>query len=175
MKSAHTNKTQSAKISVLLQRGQTLFFATPPDSDGAIEAFRLVTELAPNWAEGFYWLGSTLKQRGKLEDAVKMFRKAAQLASNDSRPLISLGVCFVTMGSLAEAITSFRAGLQLKPHYGEADARLMLANALEQNGKIQDAITEWRKVVGLKGFYPSGDAPMIDAKAKLPERGVKTD
>jgi hypothetical protein len=60
MKSARMNKTQDSKTSALLQRGQTLLFATPPDLDGAIEAFRSVTELAPSWTEGFNWLGSAL-------------------------------------------------------------------------------------------------------------------
>jgi tetratricopeptide (TPR) repeat protein len=77
------------------------------------------------------------------------------------------------MGRLAEAITSFRSGLELKPHYGEADARLMLADAFERSGKIQDAITEWKMVAEMKGFYPSGDQPMIEAKAKLAQHGVK--
>ncbi|HVU09571.1 MAG TPA: tetratricopeptide repeat protein [Verrucomicrobiae bacterium] len=167
------DKTKNAQISGLLKQGQTLFFASPPDLDGAIKAFQSVTEQAPDWMEGFHWLGSALEQRGKLENAIAMFQKAVQLDKHDSRPLISLGVCFVKAGRLNEAIKYFRSGLELKPHYGEADARLMLADALERNGKIQDAIVEWKKISEMTGFYPSGDAPMIEAKAKLMERGIK--
>jgi tetratricopeptide (TPR) repeat protein len=109
----------------------------------------------------------------QVGEPVLMFQKAAQLDTRDSRPLISLGVGFVKAGRLAEAIKSFRSGLELNPHYGEADARLMLANALERNGKIQDAIVERKKVSEMTGFYPSGDKPMLEAKAKLAEHGVK--
>ena len=160
------------KASDLLKNGQTLFFSNPPDLDGAIESFRSVTECAPNWVEGFHWLGAALRQRGKLEESAKTFRKATQLDAKDPRPMISLGECFVALGRLSEAIQSFRAGIELKPHYGEADARLMLANALEQNGKIQEAVTEWKAIANMKGFYPSGDAPIIEAKAKLAEHGI---
>jgi len=167
------NNNQNTKLIGLLKQGQTLFFAKPPDLDGAIEAFRSVTEQAPSWAEGFNWLGSALKQRGKLENAITMFQKAVQLDKLDSRPLISLGVCFTKAGRLNEAIKSFRSGLELKPHYGEADTRLMLADAFERSGKIQDAIAEWKKISEMTGFYPSGDAPMIEAKAKLAKHGIK--
>ena len=49
----------------------------------------------------------------------------------------------------------------------------MLADVLERSGKKQDAIAEWKKVAEMKGFYPSGDKPMIEAKAKLAQHGVK--
>ena len=164
----------NAKASELLKNGQNFFFSEPPNIDEAIKSFREATECAPNWAEGFHWLGSAFRQQGEFEVAAKMYRKAIQLDTQDSRPLISLGECLTALERLPEAIQSYRAGIELKPHYAEADARLMLAEALERIDKIPEAISEWKRVAEMEGFYPSGEAPMIEARAKLVKYGIMT-
>jgi len=164
------NKTRANE---LLKKGQDFFFAKPPDRERATESFRLVTECAPNWAEGFLWLGTALFDGKELHNACKNFKKAAQLDDQDARSFIWLGQCLAEMGCLADAIRNYRTGIALKPHYAEADARLMLADALEQSGKIQEAVSEWKIVSEMEGFYASGDKPMIEAKAKLAKHGIR--
>jgi tetratricopeptide (TPR) repeat protein len=89
----------------------------------------------------------------------------------DARHPISLGDVLDRAGRLEEAVKSFRAGLALKPHYSEADCRVMLASTLKRLGKIDEAISEWRTVAEMEPMYPSYDIPIMEAKQELEHHG----
>jgi tetratricopeptide (TPR) repeat protein len=71
------------------------------------------------------------------------------------------------LGRNKEAVQHYRDGLALNPHYCEADARVMLANALKKIGKLDEAVIEWEAVVKMEPMYPSYEKPMQDAKREL--------
>src|SRR5262245_24808771 len=105
-----------------LKEGQEFFYAEPPDLSRAVSIFREVTRLAPDWAEGFFWLASAQLQKSGVAEAESAFRRAIELDPADSRPHLWLGIGFERAGRLDDAVRCLRAGLALHPHYGEADS-----------------------------------------------------
>lgn len=153
----------------LFEEGQGCQFAEPPDYFGAERLYRRVIEIAPAWGEPFHCLAGALQQQGKVEEACTCERRAVQLLPDDPRPLIGLGQILGLLGKYDEAVPLFEKGLALKPHYAEADARLMLAEAHEQLGQVDKAAALWRQVICMKSMYPSFDEPMEEAMRKLAE------
>src|SRR5690242_9839487 len=135
---------ESDDPSGLLREGHDLFFAEPPDYNAAAKIFEKVVELRPVWAEAHYWLGTTYENLGNEEGAEREWQSANKLAPDDTRPLISLGLLRTKQGRFEEAIELLEQGIALKPHYGFADAKLFLADALVGAGKIERAKEQWR-------------------------------
>lgn len=94
-----------------------------------------------------------------------------ELLPSDSRPMISLGYYLLRSAEYNEAVFFLEKGLDLKPHYAEADARMMLAEAYEHSGKIKEAKAQWEQVRDMQTTYPSYDVPKEEAKKKLLEHG----
>ena len=133
----------------------------------AKDCFNKVTELAPNWIEGYHWLASALEKLDCPNDAVAAYRKAIHCDPKDPRPKIALGILLTNLGHMKEAIVELERGVELKPHYAEADARLFLADAYEKAKQIENAMAQWRIVENMDPCYPSYDKPMNDARQRL--------
>lgn len=172
MDKAFDKGSVSADAHNALNEGNLHYFSDPPNYASAEQHYRKAIELAPQWGEPLHWLGSALEQQNKLEEACEAEHKAIQLMPSDPRPLINLGWILHLLGKNAEAVPYFEKGLGLKPHYAEADARLMLAEVYEQLGKMDKAITLWRQIIGMDSMYPSYEHPMEEARKKLAEHGA---
>jgi tetratricopeptide (TPR) repeat protein len=153
----------------ILKRGQELFFAKPPDFQKAKDFFQQVTVSAPGWVEGHHWLASACENLKDHSQAIKSYRQAIQCDPNDPRPRIALGRLLTFERHLKEAIAELRKGIELKPHYGEVDARLFLAEAYEKANDIPKAREQWKIVSEAAPSYPSYDKPMREALEKLKE------
>ncbi len=125
--------------SQLLREAQAHFFAEPPDYAAAETACRAATNVSPGWGEPFHWLGSVFERQGNLQGAADACRRAIDLLAGDPRPLIALGRLQSRRGQHEEAIRLLQEGIALKPHYAEADARLMLAEAFERQRRSYDS------------------------------------
>jgi Flp pilus assembly protein TadD len=156
----------------LLLEGQSHQFAEPPDYAAAEKAYRTATQVAPHWGEPYHWLAFVLQRRDSLQEAENAYLRAIQLLAGDPRPLIALGDLQRRRGQYGNAIKSLEAGLALKPHYAEADARLMLAEAFACANNLKQAAAQWRLVARMEPSYPSDEKPMDEAKRKLAERGL---
>ena len=154
-----------------LKEGQEFFYGEPPDVSRAVTIFGEVTRLAPEWAEGFFWLASAQLQQSGLADAESAFRRAIELDPTDSRPHLWLGIGFERAGRLDESVRCLCAGLALRPHYGEADSLMTLAGILKKMGRIDEAVREWQVVAKMEAMYPSYDEPIQDAKKELQSYG----
>jgi Flp pilus assembly protein TadD len=154
-----------------LKEGQAFFYAEPPDVGRAVSTFSELTRLAPEWAEGFFWLASAQLQQSGVVTAESAFRRAIALDPSDSRPHLWLGIGFERAGRLDESVRCLRAGLALKPHYGEADSRMTLAGVLKKMGRVDEAVREWQIVAKMEAMYPSYDEPIQDAKRELQSHG----
>jgi Flp pilus assembly protein TadD len=119
----------ASDASQLLREGQSHSFAEPPDYAAAEKAYRAATNLSPEWGEPYHWLGFVLQRQGNLEEATDAYQRAIHLLASDPRPINALGGLQRLRGQYDEAIKSLERGLALRPHYAEADARLMLAEA----------------------------------------------
>lgn len=165
--------TTQGEATRLFKEGQAHQFAEPPDYSAAEKAYRAAIDLSPQWGEPHHCLGFVLQQQGRLPEAEDACKRAVCLLKDDPRPLIALGEVQRRRGRYHVAISSLEAGLALKPHYAEADARLMLAEALVGAKRLKDAAAQWRVVVKMEPFYPSYEWPMEEAKRKLTEHGLE--
>jgi tetratricopeptide (TPR) repeat protein len=139
--------------------GQIHFFAASPRLEDALQAFQDVIRIAPDWSEGHFWVANTLREMGRLEEAIKEYEEAIRLGPTDPRHHISYGNSLSQMGRHEEAVAALRRGVQLKPHYGEASARMFLADALKATGQLQAAMQEWRFVASMKvvSYFEEGE------------------
>lgn len=135
------------------QIGQIHFSASKPNLSEALKEFQTVTRIAPDWGEGHLCCGNALDEMGRSDEAESSYQEAARLMPSDARPHTSLAICLVKLGRFSDAITSFRRGIALNPHYGEISARMMLADALLQNGQIKEALIEWEIVSKMKAVW----------------------
>jgi Flp pilus assembly protein TadD len=159
----------ASEASRLLQEGQSHFFAEPPDYAAAGNAVRAAMSVSPEWGEPFHWLGSILERQGNWQEAANAYHRAIDLLAGDPRPLIALGRLESLRGEHEDAIKFLQTGIALRPHYAEADARLMLAEAFERAENIEQAVAQWRIVAKMEPSYPSHGKPMKEAKRKLAE------
>ena len=156
-----------------LKAGQGAFFAKPPDYQKAKDCFERVTFSAPKWVEGHHWLAAAWESLADPDQATKAYRQAIQCDPKDSRPKIALGRLLTNMGRLKEGIIELQKGIELKPHYGEADTRLFLAEAFEKAKNLSKAKEQLEIVARMKPSYPSYDKPMREAQKKLQEHAEK--
>jgi predicted Zn-dependent protease len=163
----------NAEASDHLKRGQACFFAEPPDFARAEECFLRVTQSAPRWIEGNHWLASAQERLQKPGEAIKSYRKATECDPTDPRPRLCLGTLLLKLGHLEEGIAELERGIALKPHYGEADARLSLADAYAKDGRMAKARAQWEVVAGMRPSYPSGDEPVNEARRRLGQRSAR--
>lgn len=117
-------------------------------------------------AESAFADASALQDKD-LPGALTLFRRAVELDSAEPRYWIALGVCLSRLRHWSEAAKALQRGVDLKPHYGEADARLMLAEALLASGNRKRARQQFQHIIEMKPSYPSYDRPIDEARRKL--------
>ena len=117
----------------------------------ASKAFRNVTELNPNYADGFNNLGVTLQDQGKLDEAIASYRKALSLKPDYADAYFNMGKAFQEQGNLDEAIASYNKALAINPDY--AGAYNNMAAALKDQGKFGEAIDAYKKVLAVRPDY----------------------
>ena len=117
----------------------------------ATEAFQRVTELNPNYADGFSNLGVTLQEQGKLDEAITSYQKALSLKPNYSEAYYNMGITLQQQGKLDEAIEAHNKALSLKPDYAKAHNNV--GTALKEQGKLDEAIEAYNKALSLKPNY----------------------
>ncbi len=161
----------NSEARAILNEGQEAFFDEPSDFVAATRCFERVIEMAPDWIEGHHWLAGCLERRGLHGKAVQSYRRAIECDPADARARIGFGRLLSELGHHKRAIAELKRGLALKPHYGEADARLFLAEAYQKIGNRRAAQRELTRVAALPGEYPSYDEPrkLARARSKLGE------
>ena len=121
-------------------------------------------------AEAAFQRALSLEEAGDLAGATAEFARATELDGTDPRFWIARGVALLQLQHFDEAARCLEVGVDLKPHYGEADARVFLADALWQAGRKAEAVVEWEKVARMAPSYPGYENPISEAKRRLAER-----
>ncbi len=117
----------------------------------ASEAFKKVTELNPNYADGFNNLGVSLKDQGKLDDAIEAYNKALSIKPDYAVTYLNLGMTLKDQGKLDEAIDSYNKAISIKPDYAEAYNNVGVA--FKDQGKVEEALLAYDKALSLKENY----------------------
>lgn len=107
----------------------------------AIESYRQVLAIAPDWIDAHINLGVALYQLGKIDEAREEFAAAVQLDPMSGISRYNLGCVLEEQGQIDEAIEHLRRAARAMP--GHADVHFNLALAYEKRGERELARTEW--------------------------------
>lgn len=117
-----------AQATLLRQSGQL---------DGAVEAARRATALAPGSSEAWLRLAAIYSQKGQPADAVATLERARQVQGDDPMLLADLGAAFNDEGRFADAQSVLQRSLALRE---SADAYNNLGVALNGLERPADAV-----------------------------------
>ena len=107
----------------------------------AIECYREVLELTPNWIEAHINLGVALYQSGQVEEARASFQNAVQLDPLNGISRYNLGCVLEEQGELDAAVEHLRRAARAMPAH--ADVHFNLALAHEKRGERRLAREQW--------------------------------
>lgn len=83
------------------------------DLSKAIPLYRQALELRPQWAEGWWSLGTILYDRDSFSDAAQAFRRVVALDPKHGTAKVMLGLCEFELGQDANALRDIESGKQL--------------------------------------------------------------
>jgi tetratricopeptide (TPR) repeat protein len=107
----------------------------------AIENYRKVIRLAPNWAEAHINLGVALYQSGLLDEARLAFEAAVRLEPDNGISRYNLGCVLEEEGRVDQAVEHLRRAERLMPSH--PDVHFNLALAYEKRGERIAAREQW--------------------------------
>jgi len=117
------------------------------DWSGAEREFRRAIELNPNYANAHHLYAHLLIETRRIDAALAQQRHALEL--DPYSPFINNGMArlYYLSRQYDKAIAQCQIGLQISPQY--LPARIQLALAYEQVGKLNDAISELEQASGV--------------------------
>ncbi len=98
----------------------------------AIAYFEKVTQIAPNFAQGYFNYGIALKTSGHFTEAIAAYQKAISLEPNYADAHQNLGVVMMKVGHFPEAIAAFTRAIQLHEQQHNYETAAMLRSALKE-------------------------------------------
>ena len=119
--------------------------------DKASEAFLKVTELNPEYPDGYNNLGACLQEQGKLDKAIQAYNKALLIKPIYPEACYNIGVALQKQGNLVESIKTYKKVLSIKPNYVEAWNNM--GNAFKDLGKYEDANIAYNKALLVNPNY----------------------
>ena len=126
--------------------------ATASDPNQAIQHFREVLLLAPDFAVAHMNLGMLLLAIGEQSDGLASLREAAELAPNDVAARYNLGFVLMGQQELVEAREHLQAAADLDP--GDVDAISALALAHLGTGDVDRSTSLYREALELQPRDP---------------------
>jgi serine/threonine protein kinase/Flp pilus assembly protein TadD len=118
----------------------------PSRIDDSIRYLSVALALRPGSPIAHDNLGSSLRLRGRPDEAVAEHREAIRLQDN-AVSRCALGTALLSQDRLDEAVAELREVLRLKPDFVEAHSNLGLA--LKRQGHLDDAIAEYQEALRL--------------------------
>jgi protein O-GlcNAc transferase len=114
------------------------------DSDDATEQLRRATELAPENAGAWHYLGEALATEGLMEEAGDAFRRAVELNPDDQVALSHLGHTSAATGRQEEAVDLLSQAAQNMR--GASTAAISLVDMYRTLGQYEEALAQAQRV-----------------------------
>jgi tetratricopeptide (TPR) repeat protein len=114
------------------------------DSEDATEQLRRATELAPDNAETWHYLGEALATEGNMEQAGEAFRRAVELNPEDQVALSHLGHTSAATGRQEEAMDLLNQAAQSMR--GASTAAISLVDMYRQLGQYEEGLVQARRI-----------------------------
>ena len=132
-----------------------LDFYEKGEMEEAIEQYRKVLEIKPNYAEAWCDLGVALFEHKEKEQAVECYRRAIEIKPRYAEAWGSLGVALFDKGAKEQAVECYHRALEIDPHYAEGWGNL--GAALFDKGDKEQAIADYRKALEIDPRYVKAD------------------
>ena len=117
-------------------------------TSNALAAFKKVTELNPDYADGFNNLGLTLQSTRRFGEAISCYKKALSIKPDFADAHNNLGNALKDEGNLKEAIKAYKKAISLRPNYAEAHNNLGVV--FQEEGALTKAISCYKKALSIK-------------------------
>jgi tetratricopeptide (TPR) repeat protein len=155
-------------VTAQINQGVVLRDRPSPDSQAAIEKFRLATELDPQNSSGYLNWGVLLRKRDNRADAIAMFENAMRLDPKNETPYYYLGLYQFESEEWDRAEEMFGKAAEINPdwpwyHY-------YLARTRKSAGKLDAAIVSFKKAVEL---YPLNHTWIVHLGSALAEASLQ--
>ena len=114
-------------------------------TEEASGAFKKVTELNPNYADGFNNLGAALQEQGKLSEALDACNKGLFLKPDYVDAYYNIGNILKDQGYPDKAVEYYKKAIRLKPDYANAFNNMGIA--FHDQLKFDEAIIAYNKAL----------------------------
>jgi Flp pilus assembly protein TadD len=114
------------------------------DAEDATEQLRRATELAPEHADAWHYLGEALATDGQMDEANDAFRRAVELNPADQVALSHLGHTSAATGREEEAVGYLSQAAQSTR--GASTAAINLVDMYRMLGHYEDALTQAQRI-----------------------------
>jgi non-specific serine/threonine protein kinase len=133
------------------------FMSMPDMVHKAIELERRALAIDPELADAHMWLGSSLLNLGRVDEAIAEIREAIRLEPDNGQAHQALArALWIGRGDFAAAIPEFERSIELNPEAGYSYLQVSLLLAWE--GQYARAEEFSRRAVDLQEQYISGNA-----------------
>jgi tetratricopeptide (TPR) repeat protein len=119
--------------------------------EAAIDSYKQVLKIKPDYAEAYYNMGVALKDKGNLEAAIDSYKQALKIKPGYIAAYNNMGNVLKDNGDLEAAIDSYKQVLKIKPDY--AEAYYNMGAALHDKGNLEAAIDSYKQVLKIKPGY----------------------
>jgi len=126
------NRLQSSNVTILKQRDQMLKMAE--------SECRTALATDPGSPDGHYYLGQSLKEQGRLDEAAAEFNASIKSDDTNSDAYSALGVTKLAQGALGEAGAAFKQAISLNS--GNSTAHYGLGKTYLAQGQVDAALKE---------------------------------
>ena len=119
--------------------------------DDAIESYKQVLKIKPDYAEAYYNMGVALKSKGNPEAAIDSYKQALKIKPNYAEAYYNMGNALKNKGNPEAAIDSYKQALKIKPDYAEAYYNMGVA--LTNKDDLEGAIDSYKQALKIKPDY----------------------
>ena len=130
--------------------------------DTALETFKRVTTILPDFADAHYHLGLAYYQKAEFRKAIEAFTRTIELLPRDVDALIKLGLASHKAGNYEHAVEAYQTALEIRPHNVETLNNLGLA--YQELGRFDDAIAVYEEGLTLNPNQPQLNANLVTAR-----------
>ena len=132
----------------------------------AIDCFKNVLEIKPDYTEAHYNLGVALQENGDLDEAITCYQRTLEIQPTHSDAYNNLGNALKDKGAWNAAIENYKNSLKIKPGYAEAHCNMGLA--LKGKGDLDAAIQSYCNALKIKPDYAEAHRNLSLAKTYAP-------
>ena len=116
--------------------------------DAAINSYKQALRIKPDYADAYYNMGNTLKDKGDPEAAIDSYKQALRIKPDYAEAYYNMGNALKNKGDPEAAIDSYKQALKIKPDF--ADAYNNIGIALQNKGDPEAAIDSYKQALKIK-------------------------